>query len=347
MTFLRRRDFLRLTGAGLGAALLAACREPLTDRQKYALLMASHLRDFDQWLDGRLGFVGEVGWPHTVDREQWDVFGRWWLEEAASYRFWVAYWASGPWPSDYELLAHEGNPLSRTHPPGRALEDASRPYPEANGVNLAGWEWNDANYPRAGSFRYLADRSVTLVRVPFAWERVQPITGGPLRDDAVRKLVSVSTWAHEAGCRVVWDCHNYEQVHHWFGGRKRLMTADEFVDLWTRISEILEGHPGVGGYSLMNEPNPHTGSDARGWEERSQACVTALRNRGDGKRVFVATFHWSNIHRVGREHPQGPWIQDTAENVAYEVHQYFDLGDGGKYPRSFDTYARLAATLGR
>lgn len=341
-----RRGFLRASGLTLAALALRRCqaaRVDLSTEERYIELQLSYLDGFAAWLDGRPGFIGEVGWPRTSDRGRWDALGRTWLLAATLHGFWIAYWASGPWPSDYALLAHEGNPLHTTHFPGRALEETPRPYPECNGINLAGWEWDDDNHPRPESFHYLAERDITLVRVPFAWERVQPVTGEELGPGAQR-MVEISDAAHAAGCRVVWDCHNYEQVHHWFGGERRLMRTDEFVDLWTRLSERLEGHPGVAGYSLMNEPNPHTGSDPHGWEERSQACVTALRDRGDDQRVFVGTFHWSNINRVARKHPDGPWIRDPADNTVYEAHQYFDFEDGGTYPRSYDDYAQQAAS---
>jgi hypothetical protein len=340
---MNRRAFLRASTFAVGALAVASCRPRPSAVDRYQDLVVAELHAFDRWLGGELGFVGEVGWPHTRDLDRWDALGRSWLREAAALGLWVTYWASGPWPPDYALLAHGGNPLRLTHPPGRALQDTPRPYPECNGVNLAGWEWDRNNYPRAGSFRYLAERGISLVRVPFAWERLQPRPGGAISDDAARTMIEVSDWALDAGCQVIWDCHNYEEVHHWFGGDPRLMTEAEFVDLWTRLSDVLQGHPGVAGYGLMNEPNPDTGSDARGWERRSQTCVTALRERGDDQRVFAGTFHWSNIGKVERYHPAGPWIDDPSGNTAYEVHHYFDLGDGGNYPRSFESYADEAA----
>jgi hypothetical protein len=372
MAAIDRRRFLRLAGAGVGAAVLTACSRPspgpehpvgraqpeelpieptppspLTAEERYVEGMLGYLAGFADWLGDASGFVGEVGWRgEGEDAAEWDALGRQWLEAAADLGFWVTYWASGPWPPDYELLAHEGNPLHRTRYPGRALEQASRPFPESNGVNLAGWEWDDDNFPRAGSFRYLAERDITLVRIPFAWERLQPVTFEPLDDVNVRRMRAVCAWAHAAGCQVILDCHNYEQVHYWSGGDPRLMTTEEFVDLWTRLSARLKGQPGVAGYGLMNEPNPATGSDAQQWEQRAQACVTAIRESGDDQRIFVGTFHWSNIDSIAIHHPNGPWIDDPANRTVYEVHQYFDLGDGGTYPHSYDEYVdRWARSL--
>lgn len=358
MTALSRRAFLR----GAALATLSACAPgPLSAPQVDAGIphdalagwVRAVLQHFVDWLDGAQGFIGEVGWPGPegsythAELLKWNKLGRMWLREATRHRLWVAYWASGPWPENYATVAHIGNPPTDVTRPGWALIEHRAPYPQANGVNLAGWEWDWTHQPTAASFRWLAERGITLVRVPFDWEMVQRHPGEPLHAKGAAQMLEVCEHAAQAGCELVLDCHNYEQVYYWSDTRSpRLMTEKEFVDLWVRLSELLQGQPGVAGYGLMNEPNPDAGSDPAGWERRSAACVEAIRARGDTTRIFVNTFGWSTPHDVDDYHPDGPWIDDPTGQLWYEAHHYFDPWEGGSYRSSYEDYrARVGGEL--
>ncbi len=55
------------------------------------------------------------------------------------------------------------------------------------GVNLAGAEFGSASgvygtsyiYPTASELDYFKSEGITLIRLPFMWERAQPTLGGP------------------------------------------------------------------------------------------------------------------------------------------------------------------------
>lgn len=330
-------------GGGVGGPHSPILDTEAVAHDAYAGWVRRVLQHFVTWLDGRPGFIGEVGWPgpegpySIEDLERWDRLGRMWLREAHRHGLWVTYWASGPWPENYATVAHVGNPPTDITRPGQALIDLRAEYPQGNGVNLAGWEWDWTHQPQPESFQWLADHGITLIRVPFDWELVQRHPMQRLAPDGVRVLLKVLDDAARAGCEVVLDCHNYEQVYHWNDFRPpRLMRDEEFYDLWVRLSEAVRGHPAVSGYGLMNEPNPETGSTARDWERRSRECVEILRDLGDRSRMFVNTFNWSTLHDVDDHHPDGPWIDD--ENTFYEGHHYFDPWEGGNYRQSYETY---------
>ncbi len=107
----------------------------------------------------------------------------------------------------------------------------------------------------------------------------------------------------------------------------------------------------------MNEPNDqdtffdNSHEGAEWWQGISQEAVTAIRNRGDEKRIFVSGWNWANIRGFEQWTPE-PWIDDPAENTWYEAHHYFDgledyntSGDSS-YEHGYETYLGHAVESG-
>ncbi len=147
------------------------------------------------------------------------------------------------------------------------------------GVNISGPEfapWNGQAFPNNADFAYLASKGVTFVRMPIAWESLQPTLATTLNSTYLGKIQSAIAAAHSYGIGVIVDLHNfgaYCQQADWtssgcgyagnagstgtgvnFLGDGTLTQAD-FTDLWTRLATALVGTPGLIGYEIMNEPN--------------------------------------------------------------------------------------------
>jgi hypothetical protein len=84
----------------------------------------------------------------------------------------------------------------------------------------------------------------------------------------------------------------------------------------------------------MNEPasmTPASGlTAAQTWERASQQAVTSIRATGDTKLVLVPGYNWSGVRRWQTTHP-AKWITDTADNIRYEAHHYWDSNASGAY----------------
>lgn len=210
-------------------------------------------------------------------------------------------------------------------------------------------------YDSQESFNYVASRGYDIVRLPFRWERLQPVLGQPLDAQELARLQAAVSRIKNAGMTTVLDLHNYGEYMRDVNGvptRHTLGSAElphsYFVDVWQRISAAFKGNPGVEAYGLMNEPhdiaNAH-GSPAKNWEVASQAAVTAIRNNADTTKISVAGYGWSGVTVWTSLHPT-PWITDPAQNMMYEAHHYWDRDTSGDYPDSYKSEVDFAHSLG-
>jgi hypothetical protein len=333
------------------------------------------LAEFTSWLDaGRAtGVLGEVGWPS--DDVRWGSVADAVYRSAAAARLGVAAWATGEiWSSSYRLLAYRSSgqyePVTQALPQAAVVERQQRR--ELRGVNVeqgAFGEWGDGydvvaahspldnrnggaygriySYPSAATYRFLADRGIAWIRLPFRWERVQKRPGGPLDGTELRRLRDSVRAARAAGLDVVLDVHNYG-AYYLDGVRRPIGTAavsiGDFADLWRRLARVFRDEE-VLAYALMNEPVDLRGG-ATTWERASQAAVTAVRTVDRRTRVYVASYEWGGTWQFARHHSKGPWIDDPTRRATYEAHLYFDGDRSGNYRLDYDAELRGAARAG-
>lgn len=87
------------------------------------------------------------------------------------------------------------------------------------GVALSGLEFSGATLPGVynqdyfGSAQktvdYFAGKGFNTVRIPFIWERIQPIVNGALDATYLSNLSQLVQEANNVGLKVILDCHNY------------------------------------------------------------------------------------------------------------------------------------------
>lgn len=344
---------------------------------------------------GEVGFPSNLGRkrsPFAPDERQWARLGEAWYAHADAKGLWVTaqeaseqyydlstggYYASvylSPGDDVHKIINRPGFQAA-------LVERHARP---GRGVNFSGGQkfdeslMSNANpgiydrdhwYPTTGSnskdprtgmnsFQYLASRGLTIVRVGFRWERMQPTINGPLSTTELARYKRAVANARAAGLGVVVDLHNYGG-YVTSSGRKGLNTAalptSAFVDVWRKLSAALAAEPGVIAYDLMNEPYNHGGvaagsfgSPQKAWEAITQRCVNAIRARGDRTRIMVPTY--GNVSKAADKHPK-PWIVNGGAFM-YTAHQYFDHynpsndGGGGDYPVSYQDENAYYASRG-
>lgn len=213
------------------------------------------------------------------------------------------------------------------------------------GVNLAGAEFNSGVIPGVEeknftwndekSYEYFASKGLTLIRVPFRWERMQPVLYDALDTKYLNGLKRNVAWAQKHGAKIILDVHNYGRYHGKVIGVSPDVPISAFTDLWVRLSNEFKDELAVYAYDLMNEPHG-MGSGENDWKVISQAAVTAIRNNGDNKLIMVEGTYWANAH--GWESKNGPnsWITDPANNFLYSAHCYFDSDASGTYKKTYD-----------
>lgn len=198
------------------------------------------------------------------------------------------------------------------------------------GVNIAGAEFANKNpdygWPSAKTLDYFQSKGFKLIRLPFAWERLQPALGGELDQRYADNLVKTISMIGERGMLVLLDLHNYAK----YNGKTIAQggfTYEQFGDVWDRIAKLVvpvQKH--IWGYGLMNEPYITTDQKIPFW----QAGIDAVRTYDPTHRITV-----SGEALKSDPDPRQFHLKDPARAIVYETHFYFDHDNSGKYARTW------------
>ena len=207
------------------------------------------------------------------------------------------------------------------------------------GHRLPGVEGTDYTWNDEASFRYFAEKGFDLYRIPFLWERIQPELNRPFDEQYLAGLKNSVAYSRKYGVNVVLDLHNYGR---YYGEIIDVgtVTVDHIVDLWVRLSNEFKDEPAIYAYGIMNEPHDMQSAN---WKAISQAVVTAIRNNGDNTLLAIPSDNWTGAHSWQINNP--PWIDDPADNIIYEAHQYFDHDHSGTYKKTYDEELEIHPNL--
>ena len=211
------------------------------------------------------------------------------------------------------------------------------------GLSMSGSEFNYGTYPTVSDLNYVLSKGITLIRLPISWEKMQSRLSEPLNSVELEKLKAFLDAAAARRMRVIVDLHNYGRYdkniqNAGYGRGETIGSAavpiPAFADFWTKLASELKDHPAVWAYDIMNEPH-NMGRRLR-WPKAAQAAVNGIRSvdmrttllvEGDG---WAQAFHWGTLNAKFL-------INDPANNLLYEAHEYFDKDTGGgKYANSYD-----------
>lgn len=222
---------------------------------------------------------------------------------------------------------------------GAAQASCERSEP-LRGVNLAGAEFNsktlpgrygyDYIYPPAQDLSHFRSLGMTVIRLPFRWERIQPALNGELDGAELGRIRNVVETARGLDLCVVLDVHNYGA----YAGQtigSSTVPESALADLWRRLAAAFANQPNVA-FGLMNEPAALPISQ---WASIAQRTVEAVRATGARNLVLVSGGRWSGAHEwqktVGGISNAEAFrnFSDSAGNFVFEVHQYADPGYSG------------------
>ena len=122
------------------------------------------------------------------------------------------------------------------------------------------------------------------------------------------------------------------------------LTIAQYVDFMTRLAQTWKGHPGLGGYGMMNEPNAMpkpgdtlgndptlppgwNGQDLTIWPTFALAGAKAVRAIDADTLIYLGGNNFSNAWGLGTENPGWPL---NVEKIVYEVHCYLDATNSGQ-----------------
>ncbi|MHA7632907.1 cellulase family glycosylhydrolase [Corallococcus sp. M7] len=168
--------------------------------------------------------------------------------------------------------------------------------------------------PTLAGMQRLKSRGMDVVRIPFLWERIQPVLNGALNTTYQNYLLDTLEYANAAGLGVIVDMHNYARFTS--GGVSRPFgstgapTKAQYADGWRRIATAIRANPSayaaLWAYDLMNEPhdlpyqegtfsNPVTfasfESSTESWGPRDASTTSVSREvrNGQGSLKMVTT----------------------------------------------------------
>lgn len=213
------------------------------------------------------------------------------------------------------------------------------------GINVSGAEYSWETYPDTANLDYLETHGFTLLRCPFAWEKIQPTLNAALNATELGKLKTFLTNAAARGMDVVIDMHNYGRYNtNWatsgnigpgqgdiIGSVALPYTA--YADVWGRIAAELDGHAGLAGYGIMNEPYNMGGDSV--WPTAAQAAVDAIRAEDVNTDIYVCGVQWA-VSFYWRQYNEDLNIIDPSDKIIYEAHCYFTPDTGGTYSQTYD-----------
>lgn len=245
-----------------------------------------------------------------------------------------------------------------TSNPSRSLKADQSGLLPLPGVNISGGEFGrvpgrpgyDYDYPNASEIDYIAAQGFKMVRIPFRWERLQPVINGALSTNDIKALIKSTDYALSKGLVVVLDMHDYASrrpnptsVERYKVGSAEV-PASAFSDAWLKIAGNYRGNNNVW-LGLMNEPNGLPGAT---WWPTVQQTVVDLRQQGMTNKLLVPGISWTGAHSWIKSGNAAfaSTFKDPGANYAFEVHQYLDKDSSGtKATCSVGSAQRVDAVL--
>lgn len=213
--------------------------------------------------------------------------------------------------------------------------------PRLMGVNLSAAEIGtaipgvygaDYYFPTPTNLDYYKSKGLTLIRLPFLWERMQPTLNGALNTAYLNHTKDVCTAAAARGMKVMLDAHNYGRYNGNLLGSAQVPNS-AFRDFWVRMATEFVGNAGVHSYDIMNEPHDMGASTV--WPLAAQAAVDGIRTVDTTTTIVVSGDGWAGASQW-MTYNASLSINDPSNKIIYQAHCYFDPNSSGVYAETYD-----------
>jgi endoglucanase len=217
------------------------------------------------------------------------------------------------------------------------------------GINLFGAEFGEKTlpgnynqhyiYPNQTEVNYFKSNGMNIVRMPFRWERLQRTNNVAFDATEFGRFHAFVSQTTAKRVYVVLDPHNfgryYPDTNNVQSSSQGLIGSavsnSAFADFWSRLADIYKTNSFVI-FGLMNEPNT---MPTEQWLSAANDAIAAIRATGATNLVLVPGNGWTGAHSWSQNWYGTPNAQamlnivDSANNYAYDVHQYLDSDSSG------------------
>jgi endoglucanase len=211
--------------------------------------------------------------------------------------------------------------------------------PMLRGVSLSSAEFAETSlpgnygttyvYPTTDEAAHWLDMGMSVIRLPFRWERLQQAQLADFDAAEQYRLDTLVSFITSKGGYVLVDPHNYARYYGGVIGQDVPATA--FADFWSRLASLFKDNDHVI-FALMNEPNNMA---TETWVDDANVAIAAIRKTGATNLILVPGNAWTGAwswNQSGYGTPNGNAllnIVDPGNNFAIEVHQYLDGNASG------------------
>ncbi|HTJ91052.1 MAG TPA: glycoside hydrolase family 5 protein [Acidocella sp.] len=222
------------------------------------------------------------------------------------------------------------------------------PAAAANGVTLSGLELGgtlpgvantDYAVPNAAEITYYVSRGMTIARIPFSWERLQPVLGRPFNATYLGYIQYLVKLLAQHNVRAMLDLHNYGNRCTTITGASCTAQAvvgsaavpeANFVQFWTLMATTFKNSPNVD-FDLMNEPYTITPAN---WAGYVNDAIAAIRAQGFTGAIYVegaGTYSSATAFVSSGWAALATTITDPLNLVVFSLHDYMDSDRSGTH----------------
>ncbi len=197
----------------------------------------------------------------------------------------------------------------------------------ADGSYIIGTDGVNYTYPTHAEVDYYASEGLNVIRLPFTWERLQPVEGGALDTTQLGYIDDIVHYAATKGMSVILDPHDFGYGYGNLIGSSGTSDAT-FAGFWGQLAAHFVDQPNVI-FGLMNEPHVQSASD---WVAPVNDAISAIRAAGATQEILVPGTDWtggSSWITSGNAQVFAPQVNDPLHNMAFEIHQYSDSDGSG------------------
>jgi len=237
--------------------------------------------------------------------------------------------------------------------------------PTMVGCNLSGGEFGTVPgvmytnyfYPSAGHYDWCKSQGMSLVRIPFLWERVQfQDTSGTgtlnnfLNTPDINAIDTSLNLAESRGMRYLLDMHNYASRQLTINGTtasykigSTQVPVATYANAWKLLAQHFAGRTALWGYDIMNEPNglPNGVTD---WQAMAQAAVNAIRQVDTLHPIIIEGYFYAQASSWATNGAPLIGITDPANNLIFSAHSYTDEDQSGTWTHGGTVQAELVTS---
>ncbi|KAA1073544.1 hypothetical protein PGT21_015029 [Puccinia graminis f. sp. tritici] len=183
--------------------------------------------------------------------------------------------------------------------------------------------------PPKTQITHFLKQNANLLRVPVAWEFLQPERNTKLNATNVKVYREYIEEITSQGAYAIIDLHAYARYKSEIVGESPNMPASVLVNLWLQLGGLFKDNKKVL-LGLSNEPHDQ---DIDKWAVTVQKVVTALRKDGIDNILLLSGTDYSSLKAFPEWYKSMKTVKNpdgSFEGLWFEVHRYLDTDNSGK-----------------